>query len=108
MENPSSPKKLQKAGEFDRALQYYVKRYRDCLEEGDSFLSGHYLDEIAQTLIGASERTLPFRELEHGLAKSIRLDSLEGRAAEQASLDLQVSLRKRFPGQFKDTLLEDR
>ena len=107
MEKAVSPKRMQKAGKFGEALGHYLDRYQECLQEGDAFLSGHYLDEIAQTLIDSREGSMSFEELEHGLSKAIGLDRLEGHSAEQALMDLQVSLRKRFPGHFKDAPIED-
>jgi hypothetical protein len=35
--------------------------------------------------------------------QSVQVDSLEGDIAEQARLDIQVALRKRFPEKFKES-----
>lgn len=102
MEKMVSPKRLQREGKLTEALEYYVKRYMECIEERDAFLSGLYLDEIAHTLI-ASSPSMSLEQLKHKLSEAVHLDSMEGPAAEQASLDVQVSLRKRFPERFEKT-----
>ena len=107
MEKAISPKRLQREGKLAEALGYDVARYKECIEEQDPFLSGLYLDEIAQTLIALNPNSMSFENLKHKLSEAVRLDSLNGRAAEQASLDIQITLRKRFPGRFKEVDSEE-
>ncbi len=106
MERVFSPKRLQREGKTDEAFAYYKKRYHESLEERDPFLSSLYLDEIAQTLIMSIEE-LSFEKLHDELVKAAMLDSLDEELREQASLDVDVTLRKRFPGRFKETELDE-
>lgn len=106
MEKAISPKRLQREGRLDEALHYYVKRYMECIEEHDPFLSGLYLDEIAHTLIASNQETLSqerisLEGLKRKLSEVVHLGSLKGHDAEQASLDIEISLRKRFPERFE-------
>jgi len=102
MERAFSPKRLQKEGKTEQAFAYYEKRYHEALKERDPFLSSLYLDEIAHTLIIVNEH-LSFKQLHEGLVKAAMLESLDQELREQASLDIDVTLRKRFPGRFKET-----
>ena len=106
MERVFSPKRLQREGKTEEAFAYYRQRYHESLEEQDPFLSSLYLDEIAQTLIIGNE-SLSFEQLNEGLTKATMLDGLDQERREQASLDIEVTLRKRFPGKFKDNELDD-
>ena len=102
MERVFSPKRLQMEGKTEEAFAYYKKQYHASLEERDPFLSSLYLDEIAQTMIISNEK-LSFEHLHEGLVKAAMLETLEQELREQATLDIQVTLRKRFPGTFKKT-----
>ena len=64
-------------------------------------MSSLYLYEIAQTLTLGHEN-LPFERLREELTKITREEKLDNEAREQADLDLQITLRKRFPEKFKD------
>lgn len=101
MDRVFSPKRLQKEGRTQEALQYYKKRYYECLDDGDSFLSSLYLDEIALTLIIENEQ-LSFEQLHEALVGVAMRENLGQEAREQASLDIQITLRKRFPEKFKE------
>jgi len=105
----TSPKKAQREGNFSETLEYYVQRYSECLKERDVFLSGLYLDEVAHCLIAQSfpeavsrsPERMSAKLLQDKLSVVIELKSLEGHSAEQASLDIHVTLRKRFPESFE-------
>jgi hypothetical protein len=101
-----SPKRLQKEGNTEEAFRYYRKRYRESLEDGDPFLSNLYLDEIAHTLI-IENKNLSFEQLQQHLVKTAMLETLDEELKEQASLDIEVTLRKRFPGRFKEPDLDE-
>ena len=112
MERIFSPKRLQKEGKTEEAFAYYKKRYHECLVERDQFSSSLYLDEIAQTLIIDDERevakqTLSFERLREGLVKATMLETLDQDFREQANLDIEVTLRKRYPGNFKEMELDE-
>ena len=64
--------------------------------------SGNFHDEITQTLIDSSEGRIPLEELDMKLNDAINTAELEGEAFQQAELDVQISLRKRFPGHYKE------
>ena len=106
MERVFSPKRLQKEGKTVEAIAYYKKRYHESLEDRDPFLSSLYLDEIAQTLIVGNER-LSFEQLHKELDTVAMLQSLDHEKKEQATLDIEVTLRKRFPGKFKEIESDD-
>jgi hypothetical protein len=101
-----SPKRLQKEGKIQEVFDYYKKRYYQCLDEKDSFLSSLYLDEVAQTLM-ISHVKLSFEQLHEALVKVAMREDLDQEAREQASLDIQVTLRKRYPEKFKATESEE-
>ena len=108
MERIFSPKRLQKEGKTEEAFAYYQIRYQECLVSRDQFSSSLYLDEIAQTLIIDNERkiakqTLSYEQLREGLVKAAMLETLDEDFREQANLDIEVTLRKRYPGMFKET-----
>ena len=94
-----SPKRLQKSGEFDRALESYKRRYYDALEEGDQFLSSLYMDEIVQTLLlqkGGKIEESTLRQLLADVVKEL------GASKEQGTVqDVEVAVRKRFPERFQ-------
>jgi hypothetical protein len=106
VERVFSPKRLQKEGKTNEAFQYYSKRYRQAVGEGDSYLSSLYLDEVAQTLILGNDE-LSYEQLHEELVKATMLNDLDQEAQEQASLDIQVTLRKRFPQKFKEADSEE-
>jgi hypothetical protein len=47
----TSPKKLQKSGEYQDALRQYVLLYKEALTDKDPILSSYCLDEMVQTVI---------------------------------------------------------
>jgi len=100
------PKRLQKEGRTKEALDYYRERYHESLKEKDAFMSSLYLDEVAWTLIIANQH-ISFEELQRELIKTTALNDLDDPAREQAHLDIQVTLRKRFPGRFKEVDTEE-
>ena len=106
MERLFSPKRLQIEGKTEEAFAYYKKRYHESLEERDPFLSSLYLDEIAQTMIINNEE-LSFQHLHEGLVKAAKLETLEQELKEQATLDIEITLRKRFSRRFKKTDSDD-
>lgn len=106
MERAFSPKRLQKQGETSAAFAYYKLRYHEALQDRDSFLSSLYLDEIAQTLIIGNEK-LSIEQLHEGLDNVALLENLDKEQIEQATLDIEVTIRKRLPGLFKETVSED-
>ena len=106
MDRAFSPKRLQKEGKTEEAFEYYKTRYCECLDEKDSFLSSLYLDKVAQTLMIRNEE-LSFEQLRETLVKVALREGLDHAAREQASLDVQVTLRKRFPEKFKEIESEE-
>ncbi len=106
MERAFSPKRLRKQGETAAAFAYYKGRYHEALEDRDSFLSSLYLDEIAHTLIIGNEK-LSIDQLHDDLDNAAMLENLNEEQREQATLDIEITLRKRFPGKFKETVSDD-
>ena len=102
MDRVFSPKRLQKEGQTGEAIAYYKERYHESLQDRDSFLSGLYLDEIAHSLIIGNEK-LSVEQLHEALVKEAMLESLDQELRQQASLDVEITLRKRFPGKFKQS-----
>lgn len=96
MKEEWSPKRLQREGKFQEALNYYVKRYCESLEKGDRFLSALYLDEIARTLILMSEGKLPY-ETFNGKVREVVSLGLKEKQLKGFEEDLEIVLRKRFP-----------
>ena len=102
MDRVFSPKRLQKEGQIGEAIAYYKVRYHESLQDRDPFLSSLYLDEIAYSLIIGDEK-LSYEQLHEGLVKAVMLESLDQELRQQAILDVEITLRKRFPGKFRET-----
>lgn len=104
MDRVFSPKRLQREGKIEEALEYYKRRYYESLDERDSFLSSLYLDEVAQTLMKSNEQvarvSLSFDHLHAALTEVAIRGDLDQEAREQAKLDIRITLRKRFPEKF--------
>ena len=96
-----SPKHLQRKGELKEALNYYVGRYYEALEEGDRFLSVLYLDEIVQTLILMKGKS-PSYETFISEIRQIVLPKLKQDKHKEFDEDLKIELCKRFPEKFRE------
>ena len=109
MEQNLGPKKLQRKGDFEKALSYLTQRYIESLSEGDRFLSSHYLDEIAHTIIlsyGKDKQGCSFESLRSEVVKTVS-NKVKENQREEFEEDLEITLRKRFPERFKEELIEN-
>lgn len=109
MEQKLEPKRLQMKGNYEKALIHFIKRYIESLSEEDRFLSSHYLDEIAHTIILSMQKDKQSCSLEH-LDSEVRkaiANKVKESQREEFEEDLEIMLRKRFPERFKEELVED-
>jgi hypothetical protein len=101
----SSPKRLQKEGKLDEALEYYVSEYAGAASRGDRFLSTLLMDEVAKTLIlkfVQQNESQPNREvLERDIRRTLGANNIPLHSEEMEE-DIEIQMRKRFEEEFED------
>jgi hypothetical protein len=93
------PKQFQQTGELAAARDLFAREYARAVSEGDDFIGGHYVDEVAATLAKMHRGSVSRDQMRTELMQALTQACQEAEIVdfdENLNDDVEVALQKRY------------